>query len=1298
MQILKNNLENNANNIQKKDKKESDTLQNEFLKKSAYSALTVTQEKETVNARILIPEIKNAKNAIMKLFYSASKKSRSNIRLTSSEMWIFDNIYLYDEKCTLLINELKRLKKLPSSKVPAAAFSYNILPLYFLAFYNYITETDCKIESASVDIFINSAELQKRHSLCYADYYSFGTLFMAAVMIRLGKLCEKASGNANSESFAESIGKMTNGLRFLSDYSPEKSIESCPAEQILKLDPSGDYINMTEETKNIYRDRVIKLAKKNGISEEEFAASILEKARFAENIREKHIGFYLYPKKRKSLCIVYFASILSLTAITMFFLIKLNPFSLIVLFPVYELAKQLTDKCFSYFVPSYPLPRLKTKELPDNAGVMAIITTVLTPTAVNELCTKLEDIYHSCGMKNIYFAVLADFPESEKQSTSVDSAVFTEINDRISALNLKYGKSFFLFVRSRTYSITESKFMGYERKRGAIGSLCKYLSKNTGQDFMECNNLPDSSVCQKIKFVLTLDSDTNIPPDIIKKLAGIMLHPLNKPEIDLKKGVVTNGYGILQPAVSTELEAASKTLFSNIMNGNGGFEIYSFSGFDTYQSIFGEGTFCGKGIFDKNAFLACLENEELAFPENTVLSHDILEGARLSAANITDLHFTDGFPGNSVSYLKRHHRWVRGDTQNLLFLKKYIPTKSGNLIKNNISPLSKYKLFDNVRRASLPAFAFRGIIISCFLQPVESALILLFSLLYIMFGFISTAASQIADISIRCAARKYFSKNAIPGIILSFYRCILEISMLPSLAITSISAISVSLYRTFISKRKMLEWTTASASEKAVSDSLFYYIRKHMFSAVSGAAIYIFSKYAAIKLIGLMWFVFPVVSYFLGKKRNEKKNVLKPEQKKLITEYSKDMWKYFENAVSSKSNFLPVDNIQLYPDTRKSEKTSPTNIGLYLISVLAARDFKIIDTETMYKRLSETIATIDTMKKWNGHLYNWYSTKDLSVISPVVVSSVDTGNYIACLICLKEGLREYVNEKSELVELIYKIESFIECTELEKLYDRNKKLFHIDVNLSDENIPIYSTNHFDMLASEARTLSYIATAKKAADISHYTRLSRPLIKYSDRIGIASWTGSAFEYFMPSLFIPTYKGSLLYEALRFSMYRQKARCAVTNHGKVFGISESGYHAFDSDMNYQYKAFGIPELAYKPGLEKDLVISPYSTFLMMPFDIKSALENLKRMKADNSYGIYGFYEAYDFTASHCLTPQHVKSYMSHHMGMSIVASANTVFDNIFVKRFMRDTKMRCIKELLQEKIPIDCPVKSILPKIK
>jgi len=1271
--------------------KRNDTVKDnyEHIARSAEKAFECCVNAGVTGSYLLRKMLKKAMANINEIYKKALSQKEDSLSLSYG--WIYDNYYLYEEKYLYLRSAIKKKSSFTACTFCDDGGIPKVLPLYFAAFYSSFSESCCEVDKAFISAFVSGME-KSTHRPDYSDFQSFGLLWNAALFVLLGKCCEKVMENGDSADDAERIGRITASLRYLSDFSVDEYYDKCPAEELLRSDPAGAYCFMSEQTKNYYRQRVAELSKKKGISEEEFAGRILRKARNGENIREKHIGFFLYPAKKRHIGVLYFLLLSSLTLASTVVLTAMQPLSAVVLLPIYELTKQICDRSFSFFVETVPLPRLELEIVPDTDAVVTVITSVLTEEMLDDMFVRLENMYHSSGGANIYFALLCDYPESERPEEPSDEHLFEKAKDRIQALNIKYGKSFFLFVRKREYCASRRKFMGYERKRGAVGEFCRYLSGEKCGSFIANPCMPDGDVCNKIRFVLTLDSDTNMPPDAVKELAGIMLHPLNRCVIDSQKGIVTHGYALLQPGASTELSSAGKTAFARLFSGCGGFDIYSFSGFELYQSVFGEGTFCGKGMFDKNAFMKCVEAESFSFPENTVLSHDILEGARLKTANVTDISFTDSFPKNIVSYLKRHHRWVRGDTQNLIFLRKYIRNKNGKPIRNNISPLSKYKLFDNFRRAIVPVFAYLGVVISCFLPKPSGSLVLLASLAYILYAFVSDFLVKLISVGIGCTARKYFSKNAIPGVILSFYRMLVEISMLPSMAATSFSAVCTSLYRMLVSGRNMLEWTTASSADMLSDDSVLYYINKNLFCAVSGAVLFVFAVSSPVKLVGLMWFVFPITAYFLGKKGKDKAAKPDAEQKQRIKRYVKDIWKYFCDAATEKSRFLPIDNIQLYPYEIRSDKTSPTNIGLYLVSILAARDFEIIDSHKLYDMLYKTLDSVEHLKKWHGHLYNWYETSSGKVIQPEVVSSVDSGNFLACLICLKEGLREYVHEKTELLDIISITEHIIDNTDIKSLYDSGKKLFYIDVTPDENGKACYSRNHFDMLMSEARTLSYIAIAKKAADIKHFRRLSRPAIKKGSRVGVASWTGTAFEYFMPALFMPSVKGSLMYEALRFAMYCGKRRCAATPSGAVFGISESGYHSFDGELRYQYKAFGVPELGIKSGLEKELVISPYSSFLMLCLDIKTALVNLEKLEKEGVYCQYGFCEAYDFSSDKSGKPHIVKSCMSHHAGMSIIASANAVLDNVFVKRFMRDAEMRSVYELLEERIPVDAVVKK------
>ena len=676
---------------------------------------------------------------------------------------------------------------------------------------------------------------------------------------------------------------------------------------------------------------------------------------------------------------------------------------------------------------------------------------------------------------------------------------------------------------------------------------------------------------------------------------------------------MTNGYGIMQPKISTTLFSAGRTRFSRIMCGVGGTEIYSSASFDLEQSIFSNAVFCGKGIFDKHAFYE-VTSGNAAFESDKILSHDALEGARLRCALLCDVTLTDNFPKNELSYFKRAHRWIRGDVQNLTFLSKYVRNDEGQRIQNSISAIYKYRIFDNFRRALVPVFSVLCVVCGMFLGTEVATILIVAGLLHIFAHPILDLVSCFFNPSIlQLLTRRFYSNGIKTGLWHTLERSLYVLCGLCKNAIVSLDAFLRSLFRMFVSKKNMLEWVTAAQTDEADKDGILGYVWKNLPSAVLGVALFAFSPGGLARVIGLLWFFHPALSFYTSLASERKNRAFSEKDKRIIKEYAYDTWKFFEENVDESENFLPIDNIQFFPDTIKAHRTSPTNIGLYLVCVLCARDFGFIDTQSMLTRLSNTLTTLEKMEKWHGHLYNWYDTNTLKVLYPRFVSGVDSGNFLACLILVAQGVREYEHECKELGKVRERLEELCDGTELMPIYDEENELFYIGVNVDENGKATYSDNKYDLLMSEARTLSYIACARRNVPASHWQKLSRMPVKSCDRMGLASWTGTAFEYFMPAIFLPVYEGSLSYEALCFALSEQKKRVERYDGIFVWGISESAFFAFDYEMNYQYRAFGIPSLALHRGLENDHVISPYSTFLSMCVCSKCALSNLEKLKA-------------------------------------------------------------------------------------
>jgi cyclic beta-1,2-glucan synthetase len=413
---------------------------------------------------------------------------------------------------------------------------------------------------------------------------------------------------------------------------------------------------------------------------------------------------------------------------------------------------------------------------------------------------------------------------------------------------------------------------------------------------------------------------------------------------------------------------------------------------------------------------------------------------------------------------------------------------------------------------------------------------------------------------------------------------------------------------------------------------------------------------------------------------------LHESQRGTIEGYCAAMWNYFETYCTEEHHFLPPDNVQETPVFRVAARSSPTNLGLYLLCVLAARDLRLIDSDGLALRLGRTLASIDQLETWNGHLLNWYDTRTLRPLEPRYVSTVDSGNFLVAIRTLRRGLEEYAPECPALAPLLPRLQALEKGCDLRALYHPRRKLFHIGFDLQTQKP---SQSYYDLLMSEARMTSCYAIATGAVPKKHWGALGRTLARQGRFAGPVSWTGTMFEYFMPYLFLPAPKGTLGYEALRFCLNCQRGRAAKAARGRQlpWGISESGFYAFDAELNYQYKAHGVQKLGLRRGLDDELVLAPYASFLAMPLAPRSALANLKRFARMELQGSCGFYEAADATPARACGQDYaaVRSYMAHHVGMSLLAALNTLQNGVLQKRFFSDSEMARVQDLLQERIP-------------
>ncbi|MDD6800720.1 MAG: glucoamylase family protein [Firmicutes bacterium] len=1021
------------------------------------------------------------------------------------------------------------------------------------------------------------------------------------------------------------------------------------------LHKRNSFSESTEQTKSRCRRRIRDNSLKRNISEIDALRSMSDQELFG--CRHAKISRIYIP-------LIYLSAAL-ITAAAL--IMGISPvLSLLCFVPLTEFTKQICDRTASKIIISDPPARINLENIPDGAKTLVVITTLLKSEKDTDIFNRLEEYYCANRDKNVRFGILADLSDSEHNSEPSDSAVFEACSKRVEELNKKYNGSFCLFIRSRFYSEGEKRFIGWERKRGAVLELARLICnlKPHGNSIGFSTVVCDEKFLHDVKYIVTLDSDTRLYTGAVREMVGSMVHPANTPVIRDKR--VVGGYGVMQPRMETSLRSARKTPFT-VLQSNGGSDIYSNAAYETYQSVFGEGIFCGKGIFDVHVFASLLDD---AFPDESVLSHDLLEGSRLRTAALTDISLTDSLPKTPSSFFMRLHRWIRGDIQSLAFAMRHVRNAQGKNIINPVTALSKYKIYDNIRRASVPVFTAAVVLLGAFSSYPSDTAALFMSFLYIIFPSLVSLVRMTGTVG-----RNFFG-NALPEVKRAVLNLFWSVMSLFYLAYVTCDAILRALYRMLFSKRKMLEWTTADAADKAKNSLMSSFIKMSP-SVVAGAVLAFLSPHLFYRFIGIMWILLPPVSVLIGKEYKYRECVVPKEKVPAVTKYAFDMWRFYEASVTSGDNFLPPDNRQLSPVDATAHRTSPTNIGLYLLSCLAAYDFGFITDGELLSRITNTLNTVMKLPKFNGHLYNWYDTETLEVIGHSYVSTVDSGNFVCCLITLQAGISDIFNETDNTSGVISQIENLVDGADFSVFYNRKKKLFSIGYDTLKEEL---SENCYDLLMSEARTASYLAVANGTVSRDHWSALSRPVIGSGGKIGIASWGGTMFEYFMPSLILPVPYGSLSHEALLYALKEQR-HCSIRG---VWGKSESGYYAFDAAMNYQYKAFGVQKLGLRHGLDEDAVISPYSSFLVLPFSPSAALRNLDLLKSRGLYGEFGFYESIDMNSKESAV---VRSYMAHHTGMSIVSAANACFGNIFVKRFMKSAVTASAFELLEEKVPAD-----------
>lgn len=1050
--------------------------------------------------------------------------------------------------------------------------------------------------------------------------------------------------------------------------------------RILARDPAGVYPTMDAATRTRYRQTVARLARRTGRTEIDIAEDVLARAQSGEGAR-RHVGWFLLrevlgaPEKRRDGAWYIAAVIVGTLAVSLLLGFATGSVSgaVLLLIPVSEAVKGLLDAVLLRLTKPRFVPRLALRRgIPPEGKTLCVIAALLTcPGDAHALTARLEE-YALCNRdagEQLLFGLLADLPEADMEHAPIDPAILHAARTEIEALNARYGGRFYLFTRERVQT-PDGKWSAWERKRGALLRLAQLLCGEA--DAMHCA-AGDAAALRGTAYLLTLDADTRLTPGAARALVGAMLHPLNRPVVDARRGVVTHGYGLLHPRMATELQSTRASDWARVFAGPGGSDPYGGVCGELYMDCFDRGGFSGKGILDVRALLACCGGD--ALPEQRILSHDALEGAYLHGGFLGDVELTDTFPAAPLAWGARAHRWIRGDWQNA----PWIFSRRARALH----PIDRFRLADSLRRSLVAPATWAAIFLGCVLRWPGLRLAAYAALLALAQGLIFALGHPIVH---PADARVRYHSSVLPGLAAAVVQTVLRLILLPWEAVLNTSAIVTALWRMTVSHRDLLQWQTA-AQRAAKRDGLGAYLRALWPASALGLLTAVLTPSPTGLAAGIVWTLSPFVLAALGAPNTPGAAPLQHAAQRELLGWAKATWRYFETFCTAGEHYLPPDNVQTQPPTGTAHRTSPTNMGFALLSALCAHALGV-DNGRGLTLAEQMLTTMEQLPRWNGHFYNWYHTCTLRPMPPLYVSTVDSGNCAAALLAAANALRGWGQD-----ELAARAQALCDGMDFALLYDPQRRLMHIGIDTGSGK---RSEGYYDLLESEARLTSYFAVARGDVPREHWRALSRAQVQHERYRGCVSWSGSVFEYLMPELFLPPQRDSLLWESAKFCLRVQRRRVRT---GQPWGVSESAYFALDSALSYRYKAHGCAALAMQTDMDRELVLSPYSAFLALAVAPRAAVRDLRRFAAHGLLGQYGFREALDCTRARTGGGgQIVHCVMAHHQGMSLLSACNALCGGQVQRWFLADPAMRAHMSLLSERLPLGAPALRRRPEVQ
>lgn len=1075
------------------------------------------------------------------------------------------------------------------------------------------------------------------------------------------------------------IANLFNELRMLSKIDNLTLINKISKTEEL-LEEDEIYPNMTIETKELYRSQITKDSK--NIGEYAYTEKLMKEAKK----HNKHIGEILLKEPNfENRSRLYIVSAIIFTVLVSFLLSnylfdnRLISF-IILLAPISEVVLQIQNKILGYAYHCKPLPKMDySKGIPKENATMVVIPTIVKNKAkIDEIFEKLESYYLANKTNNLYFSLLGDCFGNDKAEHHMDGEISEYGIKKASELNKKYKKQLFYFVyRQRVYNTSEDSYIGYERKRGALIHFNKLLlgtmSDKDKEKYVYCETI--SNLKEKIKYVITLDADTELILGAAPKLVGLMAHPLNTPVLNKEKTKVAKGYGIVQPRIGIDIESTNASSYSQLIAGIGGLDVYSSIVPNLYQDAFGEGSFWGKGIYDLEVYNQVLEN---AFPDNLILSHDLIECNYLRCGYASDIEVIDGFPAEFLIDTSRQHRWTRGDIQILGWLRSKVRNKANKKVINPISSISKFKIFDNLRRVLLYPSLLLMIVLSFYISKYRPLYALLIVIIIIALPIIFYIREFLNIQAKRKMHIKYY-EDLLFGNFAIVARVIMSFITIPYYSYLYLNATCKSLYRMFVSHKNLLNWITSEDAAKTTKNDLKTYILNFKANYVVVALLIVaglvlgFKYSISITILCLLFLIAPFVMWLVSQKQKKQLIELNKNEKADLKEVAFKTWLYFDTLLTEENNYLIPDNFQVNREEKEDIKTSPTDIAMSLTAIVSAHSLEFIDARKAVRLIEKIVDSIESLEKWNGHLYNWYKISNKEKMYPFYVSSVDSGNLAIALLTVKEFLKSL-----DTPELEERVEKLFNEMDFSKFYTE-QHVFSIGYDTIEERLAPYNYNKF---ASESRILSFISIVKGDVPSKHWLCLDKTLTKYKTRKGLVSWSGTSFEYFMPLIYMKSYSNTLLDESYHFAHFCQKEYMKEVNSNLPWGISEAAYAELDDGLNYKYKAFSTPYLKMIEDKEQRIVISPYASILAIDINPKDVYKNLEKFNEMGMYSDLGYFESYDYDKD-----EKVLSYFAHHQGMILSALANHLKDGVIRNYFHKDVRVQSFDVLLKEKVQLN-----------